>query len=56
MIERRRLFFRSDFLRDMTHPCPVPRGTVQSACVLSRNNGATFAKQNRHPNGRHGAG
>ena len=50
MIERRRLFFGSDFLRDITQPALFR--TVQLACTLSRNEGITFA---RHPNGRHKA-
>jgi hypothetical protein len=53
MIERRRLFFRSDFLRDITQPALFR--TVQFACALSRNNGITFAKANCHANGRHEA-
>ena len=49
MIERRRLFFRSDFLRGITHPALFC--TVQFACALSRNNGIMFAKANCHAGG-----
>jgi len=44
MIECRRLFLRSDFLSDITQPCPLPATNVQFARVLSTNNGMTYAK------------
>ena len=44
MIERRRLFLTSDFLRDIAEPAPFSRSTLQSDSLLSRSNGIMFAQ------------
>jgi hypothetical protein len=44
MIERRRLFFRSDFLSDIIQPCPFRRLVFSLHGYYQKNNGITYAK------------
>jgi hypothetical protein len=53
MIERRRLFFRSDFLRDITERAQFPELLCSLHVHYQQTRESYLPEQNCHPNRRH---